>query len=113
MFAAEARCCACDELGRSEAQFAGCLGYEGDLFLGGLYPDPNHEPPPEPQPPRSPGFKVQHTGLEAAAGKAFERLEPRVAGKVSCRALPRNEIRWWCGIELLGEALSGRGKAYS
>jgi len=38
---------ACNELGRSEAQFPGCLGYESDLFLGGLYPDPNHEPPPE------------------------------------------------------------------
>jgi hypothetical protein len=34
--------------------------------------------------PLSPRFKVQgDSGLEAAAGKAFERLEPRVAGKVS------------------------------
>jgi hypothetical protein len=55
----EACSCTCDELGRSDAQFPGCLGYEGDLFLGGLYPNPNHEPPPELQPPLSPGFKVQ------------------------------------------------------
>jgi hypothetical protein len=27
---------------------------------------------------------LEHAGLEAAAAKAFERLEPRVAGKVSC-----------------------------
>jgi hypothetical protein len=26
---------------------------------------------------------LEHTALEAAAGKAFERLEPGVAGKVS------------------------------
>jgi hypothetical protein len=26
---------------------------------------------------------LEHAGLEATAGKAFERLEPRVAGKVS------------------------------
>ncbi len=45
---------ACNELGRSEAQFPGCLGYESDLFLGGLYPDPNREPPPELQRPSSP-----------------------------------------------------------
>jgi hypothetical protein len=84
--AAEARSCAGDELGRSEAQFPSCVGYESNFFLGGLYPDPNHEPPPELQPPLPPGFKVQrHTGLEAAAGKAFERLEPGVTVKVSFR----------------------------
>ena len=81
---AEVRRCSCDELGQTEAQFPGCFSYESDLFTGGLYPNPNHEPPPEPRPPLSPGFKVQGcTGLEAAAGKAFERLEPRIAGKVS------------------------------
>ncbi len=76
----------CDELGRREAQFPGCLGYESDLFVGGLNPYPDHEPPPELWPPLSLGFKVQrHDGLEAAASKAFEWLEPGVAGKVSRR----------------------------
>lgn len=82
LFVARSYGCTGDELGRSEAQLPGCLGYESDLFLGGVYPNANHEPPPELWLPLSPNSRCRRTlGWRRRLARHLEGWNPELLEK--------------------------------